>query len=160
MKERVVHPKSWNASNSARYRSRTPPAAPSRNRGALLRCLYIHARTPPSAASTNRSIRRHVVVAVRRRARRCRLCPGPGNNVTAAARASSSSTSSSGTSIVPPQCCHCRQECKRRASSWTSSWDWDSNSSAAPLPWSSHRRRPDNLANSDGDDCLSYTEPL
>ena len=91
----------------------------SRNRGALLRCLYIHARTPPSAASTNRSIRRHVVVAVRRRARRCRLRPGPGNNVTAAAGASSSSTSSSGSSIVPPQCCHCRQECKRRASSWT-----------------------------------------
>jgi len=139
MKERVVHPKSWNPQFQSigighqiqpaigvglRLQpipeSRSPPPVP----------LYIHARTPPSVASTNRSIRRHVVVAVRRRARRCRLCPGPGNNVTAAARASSSSTSSSGTSIVPPQCCHCRQECKRRASSWTSSWDW--TATAAP----------------------------
>ena len=57
MKERVVHPKSWNASNSARYRSRTPPAAPSRNRGALLRCLsiYTHAHRHQQHQRTDRS---------------------------------------------------------------------------------------------------------
>jgi hypothetical protein len=96
------------ASNSARYRSRTPLSAHQESRSPPPVPLYIHTRTHPAissgppkpnhpsnhvtsssviAASANRSIRHHVIAAVRRRARRCRLRPGPGNNVTAAADA-------------------------------------------------------------------------
>ena len=56
MKERVVHPKSWNASNSARYRSRTPPAAhPGIAEPSSGASIYTHAHRHQQHQRTDRS---------------------------------------------------------------------------------------------------------